>query len=112
MANRSTNNPVSQPSFSSASTPYASAASLASTSSFTPFPSLSSRPSAFGNNSLNPLSSSPPLTPTSYQPYNSMPKSILRNGPSTSLSNATYTPLSSSNILSSTNATPKTTRFT
>jgi hypothetical protein len=112
MANRSTNNPVSQPSFSSAPTPYASVASLASTSSFTPFPSLSSRPSAFGNNSLNPLSSSPPLAPTSYQPYNLMPKSILRNGASTSLSNATYTPLNSSNVSSSTNATPKMTRFT
>jgi hypothetical protein len=112
IANRSSNNPVSQPSFSFGPTAYTSAPSVASSSTFTPFPSLSSLSPGLGNNSINPASSSVSLAPTPNQTINSTPKSILRGGSSTGLPNTTNTGLNSPIVTSLDNVARKTTRFT
>ncbi|CAF1292221.1 unnamed protein product [Adineta steineri] len=106
MSNRSTNNPLSRPPFSSNLTRYASAGSLASTNTFTTgSPSSSPVHRTTGNYANTSLSSTP------NQLNYSMPKSILRNGPSASFSNTTYTNLNPPNTFSSNGAFPKTTRF-
>ncbi len=112
IANRSSNNPVSKPSFSFGPTAYTSAPSVASSSTFTPFPSLSSLSPGLGNNSINPASSSVSLAPTPNQTINSTPKSILRGGSSTGLPNTTNTGLNSPIVTSLDNVARKTTRFT
>ncbi|CAF1264127.1 unnamed protein product [Rotaria sordida] len=99
IADRSTNNPMSQSADSSATIPYTSTVSRVPLSTFDP---LSSSSSGVVNNYIN-LES---VSSTPYQSNNSMPKSILRNGTSTD------TPLIVSNVLSSNDAVNKTTRFT
>ncbi len=112
ITNRSSNNPLAQSSFSSGSTAYTSAPSVASPSSLTPFPRLSSLPSGAGSNSLNPSNSSLSLAQTPNQSINSMPKSILRNASSTGLPDTAYTRLNSPIVMSSNDVVRKTTRFT
>jgi len=111
IADPSNNNRPLQPSFSSGPTPYTSAPSIASSSSFTPFPRLSSFPSGYGTHSMNPSSSSLSVAPTYNQSINSVSKSILRNTSSTGLPNTTYTRLNSPNVMSSNDTIRKTTRF-
>ncbi|UJR15684.1 hypothetical protein I4U23_002618 [Adineta vaga] len=109
--NRYGNNQSLQSSFTSGPSPYASAASIASTNSFTTFPSASFAPSRTDNNHLNLSSSSPSLLPTSFQPTNSTPKSILRNTPSNNYSSNANTHSNSSNVFSPNDTVQKSTRF-
>ena len=106
LGNRPIGNPSSQPSFSSAPTPYASTPSIASSGSFTTFSHLPSPPSGINNNIMN---SSAPSFP---QSTNSTPKSILRNGTSIGPSTTSYTNFNPSNISSSDDTNRKTIRFT
>ncbi|CAF2970166.1 unnamed protein product [Rotaria sp. Silwood2] len=105
MADRSTNNPLSQSVISSEPIPYTSTASIASSRPFSTFDPFAS-PSTSGvvNNYIN--SESFPSTP--YQSNDSMPKSILRNGTST---NTSYTRLMPPNVLSSNDKVNKTARL-
>jgi len=112
ITNPSSNNPSAQSAFSSGSNAYTSAPSVASASSLTPFPRLSSLPSGPGSNSLNPSTSSLSFGPTPNQSINSTPKSILRNTSSIGLPNTTYTNLNSPIVMSSNDPVRKTARFT
>jgi hypothetical protein len=89
--NRSGDRSVLPPSIPSASIPYTLSTSLASSDSF------SSSPSRFGNRPIN--RSNPPQTP--YQSNTPMPKSILRNAPSTGPLNTTYARLNPPSVSSS-----------
>ncbi|CAF1570976.1 unnamed protein product [Rotaria magnacalcarata] len=88
----SNSNPPQMSSFTPEPTPYTSAPSIASSKSFTPFPTLSSTstPSTYANNYINSQS----LTRNFNQTNAGMPKSILRNG----TTNTTYTSLATPNI--------------
>ncbi|CAF0905009.1 unnamed protein product [Adineta ricciae] len=102
----SVNRPT-QPSFTSGATPYASTASITPTNSFTSPPD----PPRNDSNYQDIYSSSPSLPMSSFQPTNSMPKSILRNGPSANLSSTTNTRSNSPNTFPANETVQKTTRF-
>ncbi|CAF0868816.1 unnamed protein product [Adineta ricciae] len=96
-----------QSSFTSGATPYASTASITPTNSFTSPPD----PTKNDSNYQDLHSSSPSLPVSSFQPTHSMPKSILRNGPSANLSSTNNTRSSSPNTFPANETLQKTTRF-